>query len=57
MDVLTEQRKLNGTVYDVVKRLRFKNHKLNLSGSAKLKSQIYFSDYDSTQRYLDLIEL
>ena len=46
MDVLTEQRKLNGTVYDVVKHLKFKNHKLNLAGSAKLKSQLYFSDYD-----------
>ena len=34
MDVLTEQRKLNGTVYDVVKHLKFKNHKLNLAGSA-----------------------
>ena len=46
MDVLTEQRKLNGTVYDVVKHLKFKNKKLNLAGSASLKSQRYFSDYD-----------
>ena len=46
MDVLTEQRKLNNTVYDITKRLRFKNYKLNLAGSASLQSQQYFSDYD-----------
>ncbi len=46
MDVLTEQRKLNSTVYDVTKKLRFKNYKLNLAGSARLQSMQYFSDYD-----------
>lgn len=46
MDVLTEKRKLNSDVYVFTNRLRFKTYKLNLAGSASLKSQRHFSDYD-----------
>jgi len=46
MDILTENRKLNDRIYDIIKRLKFKNYKLNLAGSASLQSQRYFSDYD-----------
>lgn len=45
MDLL-HSRKLNTYVYDIVKKLKFKNHKLNLAGSASLASQKYYSDYD-----------
>ena len=46
MDVLTEKRKLNARIHDIIKRIKFKNYKLNLAGSANLQSQRYFSDYD-----------
>ena len=46
MDVLTEQRKLNATIYDIIKRLKFKNYKMNLFGTSSLQSQRFYSDYD-----------
>ena len=46
MDVLHEKRKLNSRIHDIVKKLKFKNSKMNLAGSASLQSQRYFSDYD-----------
>ena len=46
MDVLHEKRKLNSRIHDIVKKLKFKNSKINLAGSASLQSQRYFSDYD-----------
>ena len=46
MDVLTEKRNLNISIYGIVSKLTFKNYKLNLAGSASLKSQRYYSDYD-----------
>ena len=46
MDVLTEKRNLNISIYGIVTKLKFKNYKLNLAGSASLKSQRYYSDYD-----------
>lgn len=46
MNVISEKRKLNTQVYDIVKKLKYKNHKLNLAGSASLQSQQFFSDYD-----------
>ena len=46
MDVLTEKRKLDSKISDIVNNLKFKNHKMNLAGSASLKSQRYYSDYD-----------
>ena len=46
MDVIHEKRKLNSYIYDIVKKLKYKNYKINLAGSAKLQSQRYFSDYD-----------
>lgn len=46
MDILTEQRKLNTNIYDIVKQLKFMKHRMNIAGSSSLKSQHYFSDYD-----------
>lgn len=46
MDVIQEKRKINSFVNDVVKKLKFKNYKINLAGSASLQSQRHFSDYD-----------
>ena len=46
MNVLHEKRKLNDRIHDIVKKLKFKNSKINLTGSASLQSQRYFSDYD-----------
>lgn len=46
MNVLEEKRKLNSYIYDKVQKLKFKNVKINLAGSAALQSQRYFSDYD-----------
>ena len=46
MNVLHEKRKLNDRIHDIVKKLKFKNSKINLAGSASLQSQRYFSDYD-----------
>ncbi len=46
MDVLNEKRKLDSKISDIVNNLKFKNHKMNLAGSASLKSQRFYSDYD-----------
>ena len=46
MDVIHEKRKLNSYINDIIKKIKFKNYKINLAGSAKLQSQRYFSDYD-----------
>ena len=46
MEVLAEKRKLDGKIYDIVQHLKFKNHKMNLAGSASLRSQRFYSDYD-----------
>ena len=46
MDVTQEKRKINSYINDVVKKLKYKNYKINIAGSAKLQSQRYFSDYD-----------
>ena len=46
MDVVHEKRKLNSYINDIIKKIKFKNYKINLAGSAKLQSQRYFSDYD-----------
>jgi hypothetical protein len=46
MDVIQEKRKINSYINDIVKKLKFKNYKINLAGSASLQSQRYFSDYD-----------
>ncbi len=50
MDVLTEQRKLNATIYDIIKRFKFKNYKMNLFGTSSLQSQRFYSDYDFNTR-------
>ena len=52
MDVIREKRKLNSYIHDIVKKLKFKNYKTNIAGSAKLKSQRYFSDYDFNTKIL-----
>ena len=46
MDVIHEKRKLNSYINDIIKKIKFKNYKINFAGSAKLQSQRYFSDYD-----------
>ena len=47
-----EKRKINSQIYDIVKNLTFKNHKIKLAGSASLASQRYFSDCDFNCRVL-----
>ena len=34
MDVLTEKRNLDSIISDIVRNLKFKNHKMDLAGSA-----------------------
>ena len=41
-----EKRKLNATIFDIIKKYKFKNYKMNVAGSAGLRSQYFFSDYD-----------
>ena len=52
MDVICEKRKLNSYIYYIVKKIKFKNYKIYIAGSAKLESQRYFSDYDFNTKIL-----
>ena len=45
MNIL-ERRKLKTDLYDIVKNLEIFETKLKLAGSASLRSQRYYSDYD-----------
>ena len=45
MNIL-ERRKLKTELYDIIKNLEIFETKLNLAGSASLRSMMYYSDYD-----------
>lgn len=46
MDLLQEKRNLNVFINNIIKKLKFKNYKINLIGTASLQNLLYFSDYD-----------